>query len=52
MENHKSASVSLPVPDRGYRGFLPYDAKDPDAKFEPIQPTQPPPGAPNVLIVL
>jgi arylsulfatase A-like enzyme len=52
MENHKSASVSLPVPDRGYRGFLPYDAKDPDSKFEPIQPTQPPPGAPNVLIVL
>jgi arylsulfatase A-like enzyme len=52
MENHKVTSVSLPKPDRGYRGFLPYDAKDPDSHFEPIQPTMPPPGAPNVLIVL
>jgi arylsulfatase A-like enzyme len=52
MENQKLASVSLPKPDRGYRGFLPYDAKDPDSHFEPIQPTMPPPGAPNVLIVL
>jgi arylsulfatase A-like enzyme len=52
MENHQLTSVSLPVPDRGYRGFLPYDAKDPESHFAPIQPTQPPPGAPNVLIVL
>jgi arylsulfatase A-like enzyme len=52
MNNQQPTSVSLPVPDRGYRGFLPYDAKDPDSKFAPIQPTQAPPGAPNVLIVL
>jgi arylsulfatase A-like enzyme len=52
MNNQQPTSVSLPAPDRGYRGFLPYDARDPDSKFEAIQPTQPPRGAPNVLIVL
>lgn len=52
MENQQPASVSLPVPDRGYPGFLPYDARDPNSHFEPIQPTLPPSGAPNVLIVL
>jgi arylsulfatase A-like enzyme len=52
MENHKRMSASLPTPDRGYRGFLPYDAKDPDSHFEPMRPTLPPSGAPNVLIIL
>ncbi|GAB16219.1 putative arylsulfatase [Arthrobacter globiformis NBRC 12137] len=52
MNSQQPTSVSLPAPDRGYRGFLPYDARDPDSKFEAIQPTQPPRGAPNVLIVL
>lgn len=42
----------LPIPDRPYVGPLPYDARDPDAKFPPIQPVEPPAGAPNVLIVL
>lgn len=52
MENHQSMSAALPQPERGYSGFLPYDAKDPESHFAPIQPTLPPPGAPNVLIVL
>ncbi|HTZ64017.1 MAG TPA: arylsulfatase [Solirubrobacteraceae bacterium] len=42
----------LPIADRPYTGPLPYDAKDSDAKFEPIRPLRPPAGAPNVLIVL
>ncbi len=42
----------LPIPDRPYQGLITYDAKDPDAKFPPIEPLRPPAGAPNVLIVL
>jgi arylsulfatase A-like enzyme len=42
----------LPIPDREYAGAVLYDAKNPDAKFPPIQPLRPPKGAPNVLIVL
>jgi arylsulfatase A-like enzyme len=42
----------LPIPDRPFEGELPLDAKDPSAKFPPIEPLRPPAGAPNVLIVL
>jgi arylsulfatase A-like enzyme len=42
----------LPIPDRQYGGALPLDAKDPEAKFPPIEPLQPPAGAPNVLLIL
>src|SRR5947209_9430975 len=42
----------LPVPDRPYTGPIPYDAKDPAAKFPAIQPLLPPAGAPNVLVIL
>jgi arylsulfatase A-like enzyme len=42
----------LPIPDRPYAGLVPYDARDPDAAFSPIAPLRPPPGAPNVLVVL
>ena len=42
----------LPIPDRPYDGPLPLDAKDPEAKFPPIEPLQPPVGAPNVLVIL
>jgi arylsulfatase A-like enzyme len=42
----------LPIPDRPYDGPVPFDAKDPEAKFPPIEPLRPPAGAPNVLIVL
>ena len=31
---------------------MPLDAKDPEAKFPPIEPLQPPAGAPNVLVIL
>ena len=42
----------LPIPDRPFEGTLPYDAKDPDASFPPIEPLRPPAGAPNVLVIL
>jgi arylsulfatase len=42
----------LPIPDSAYAGLVKYDAKDPESKFPPIEPLRPPPGAPNVLIVL
>ncbi len=42
----------LPIPERAYTGLIKYDAKDPEAKFPPIEPLRPPEGAPNVLIIL
>jgi arylsulfatase A-like enzyme len=42
----------LPIPDRAYDGPVYEDAKDPAARFPPIEPLRPPAGAPNVLIVL
>src|SRR4051794_23823119 len=42
----------LPIPDRAYDGRVYEDAKDPAAKFAPIEPLRPPAGAPNVLVVL
>src|SRR5512133_751022 len=42
----------LPIPDRPYEGELPLDAKDPEASFPAIEPLLPPPGAPNVLVIL
>ncbi|MBK8293439.1 MAG: arylsulfatase [Solirubrobacterales bacterium] len=42
----------LPIPDLPLPGFTPYDAKDPETSFEPIEPLLPPDGSPNVLIVL
>lgn len=42
----------LPIPDRPYRGLIPYDAKDPEARFAPVEPLRPPQGAPNVLLIL
>jgi arylsulfatase A-like enzyme len=49
-DNHTRAV--LPIPERAYTGLIKYDAKDPEAKFPPIEPLRPPEGAPNVLIVL
>jgi arylsulfatase len=43
---------ALPIPDRAQVGLTTYDAKDPDARFPPIEPLRPPTGAPNILIVL
>jgi arylsulfatase A-like enzyme len=42
----------LPVPDKAYNGPIYRDAKDPRARFEPIEPLRPPEGAPNVLVIL
>ena len=42
----------LPIPDRKPVGLTTYDARDPDTTFPPITPVRPPPGAPNVLIML
>jgi arylsulfatase A-like enzyme len=42
----------LPIPDQPYAGPVYEDAKDPKAKFPPIEPLRPPDGAPNVLIIL
>jgi arylsulfatase A-like enzyme len=42
----------LPIPDRPYDGPAYEDAKDPNAKFPPIEPLRPPAGAPNVLVIL
>ena len=42
----------LPIPDRPYDGPVFEDAKDPAAKFPPIEPLRPPAGAPNVLVEL
>jgi len=44
--------ATLPIPQQAYTGLIKYDAKDPEAKFPPIEPLRPPEGAPNVLIVL
>jgi arylsulfatase len=42
----------LPIADPPRPQDLPFDAKDPEAVFPPIEPLRPPDGAPNVLIVL
>jgi hypothetical protein len=50
MSDGAEARDVLPIPDTAYGGELPLDARD--ASFPPIEPLRPPPGAPNVLIVL
>src|SRR5881227_2314504 len=52
MSPDRSARTMLPIPDRPVPGLTTYDAKDPGTAFPPIEPLRPPPGAPNVLIVL
>jgi len=42
----------LPIPDVPYAGPAMYDARDRDVNYEPIEPLRPPPGAPNILLVL
>jgi len=51
-QSDKHTRAVLPIPERPYPGLIKYDAKDPEAKFPPIEPLRPPEGAPNVLIVL
>ena len=42
----------LPIPDQKHVGLTTFDAKDPNTKYPPIEPLRPPPGAPNVLVIL
>jgi arylsulfatase len=35
----------LPIPDRPYLGVRPFNAKDPAARFPPIEPLRPPTGS-------
>lgn len=42
----------LPIADAEPPRHIPYDAKDPDASFAPLQPLRPPQGAPNVVVIL
>jgi arylsulfatase A-like enzyme len=42
----------LPIPDVVRPNLTTYDAKNPDAKFPPIEPLRPPEGAPNVLVIM
>src|ERR1700731_5199843 len=42
----------LPIPDFKHVGLTTYDAKDPNTTYPPIVPLRPPPGAPNVLIIM
>ncbi len=42
----------LPIHDKPHVGLTTYDAKDPDTSYPPIEEVTPPPGAPNVLIIL
>ncbi len=48
----KHLRANLPIPDVVKPGLTTYDAKDPDTYYPPIEPLNPPQGAPNVLIVL
>ncbi|MBO9202054.1 MULTISPECIES: arylsulfatase [Niastella] len=50
-QNNIQRSV-LPIPYQKPNILTTYDAKDPDTKFPPITPLLPPPGAPNVLVIL
>src|SRR3982750_3398974 len=52
MPADRHSRSMLPIPDRPAPGLTTYDAKDPDPASPPIEPLLPPPGAPNVLIVL
>lgn len=42
----------LPIPDVPPVTLTTFDAKDPATRFPPIRPVRPPPGAPNVLVIL
>jgi arylsulfatase A-like enzyme len=52
MTHDRHSRSILPIPDRPAPGLTTYDAKDPDTSFPAIEPLLPPPGAPNVLVVL
>ena len=40
--SEKIQRTVLPIPDRPRVGLTTYDARDPDAKYPPIEPLRPP----------
>lgn len=52
MENDRTTAASLRVPDRSSCGFMACIATEPHSHFSPIRSMLPPPGAPNVRIVM
>src|SRR3954470_22086152 len=52
MAQRATGREVLPIPNRPHVGLTTYDAKDPDTAFPAIEALRPPPGGPNVLIVM
>jgi arylsulfatase len=52
MSPDRHARTMLPIPDRPAPGLTTYDAKDPETSYPPIEPLLPPPGSPNVVVIL
>lgn len=52
MSEDRMHRSHLPMPTPVRKGLFTYDAKDPTATIDKIEPLRPPKGAPNVLIVL
>jgi len=52
MSVNKKHRSHLPIQPLERPGLIPYDAKDPEAKYPTIEQLRPPEGAPNVLVVL
>ena len=52
MGHDPSSRAILPIPHQVAPGLTTYDAKDPDTAYPPIEPLNPPKGAPNVLVIL
>jgi arylsulfatase A-like enzyme len=52
MESTWGSRSVLPIPSRSHPRLTTYDAKDPDTSFPAIERLLPPPGAPNVLVIL
>lgn len=42
----------LPIPEPGFNGWLPFDARDSAAQFPPVPQVRPPQQAPNILVIL
>ena len=52
MAEQPISRTVLPIPDPPRSGLITYDAKDPDTHYPPIRQLRPPPGAPNILVIL
>jgi arylsulfatase A-like enzyme len=52
VERDEMQRTVLPQADRIPPGITTFDARDPATSFPPIVPLRPPPGAPNVMVIL